>query len=218
MSAPAAPLLDAPVTPLATTRVLAIAGAWLVVAIVVGASGLIARLRPPAPQVVLITITGVLILLGVKLPRFRAWLMSIDLRAVVALHLTRLVAGATFIVLSARGELTPRFALPAGWGDILVAVLAMPVLAISPRKPSARRIYLAWNVLGFADILMVVANAAVQGTRDPSSMRPLFHLPLSLLITFLVPLIIASHVLLFVRLLRGSPAEGAAVREPIPGA
>jgi len=35
---------------------------------------------------------------------------------------------------------------------------------------------------------------------DPDSLRPLLHLPLSLLVTFLVPLIIASHVVVFWRL------------------
>jgi hypothetical protein len=37
---------------------------------------------------------------------------------------------------------------------------------------------------------------------DPASMGPLRTLPLSLLPTFLVPLIIASHVLIFWRLYR----------------
>jgi hypothetical protein len=37
---------------------------------------------------------------------------------------------------------------------------------------------------------------------DPASMQALLVLPLSLLPTFLVPLIIASHVLIFARLRR----------------
>jgi len=59
-------------------------------------------------------------------------------------------------------------------------------------------------VLGLADILFVVVTAARLGVADPESMAALLRLPLSLLPTFLVPLIIASHVVLGVRLARGS--------------
>jgi hypothetical protein len=59
-----------------------------------------------------------------------------------------------------------------------------------------------WNVLGLADILFVVVTAAWLGVAEPESMAALLRLPLSLLPTFLVPLIIASHVVLGVRLAR----------------
>lgn len=53
---------------------------------------------------------------------------------------------------------------------------------------------------GLIDILFVVATATRLALADPDSLRPLLHLPLSLLVTFLVPLIIASHVVVFWRL------------------
>jgi hypothetical protein len=186
-----------------TRTVLLIGALWLAAATALGATGHVARLRPPVPQIILVAITGLLIVLGVSAPRFRVWLLAIDIRPVVAIHLTRLVAGVAFLVLHAHGVLPAGFALPAGWGDILVAVLAVGILFLSPITPGGRRAYLAWNVLGFVDIVMVVINAAVQAMRDPASMQPLIQLPLSLLPTFLVPLIIASHVLLFVRLWPG---------------
>jgi hypothetical protein len=108
--------------------------------------------------------------------------------------------------------------VPAGWGDIAVAVLAIPVLLIRPVTPAGHRIYLAWNVLGLLDILMVVINAAVQAMRDPVSMQPLLRLPLSLLPTFLVPIIIASHVLLFVRLSRAGGGRETQLQETSSGA
>jgi hypothetical protein len=67
---------------------------------------------------------------------------------------------------------------------------------------------LAWNVVGMLDIGFVVATAARLAAADPSSMRALLRLPLSLLPTFLVPLIIATHVWIFVRL------RSAAARRP----
>jgi hypothetical protein len=50
------------------------------------------------------------------------------------------------------------------------------------------------------DILCVIGNAARMGLSDPASMAQLLHLPLSLLPTFLVPVIVTSHILLFRRL------------------
>jgi hypothetical protein len=48
----------------------------------------------------------------------------------------------------------------------------------------------------------VVATAGRIARADPASMGPLRYLPLSLLPTYFVPLIIASHVLIFWRLAR----------------
>ena len=59
-----------------------------------------------------------------------------------------------------------------------------------------------WNFVGLIDIGMVVLAAARLGLTEPASMRALTHLPLSLLPTWLVPLIIATHLLIFVRLRR----------------
>jgi hypothetical protein len=50
------------------------------------------------------------------------------------------------------------------------------------------------------DILFVVATALRLAIADPESMNALLHLPLSLLVTFLVPLIIADHVVVFWRI------------------
>jgi hypothetical protein len=175
---------------------------WLAAALGVGASGLAAELRPPGPQLVLAGLTAALVAAGVFVRPFRRWAMAVDLRAVVALHLTRFV-GLYFLVLAARGKLPETFAIPAGVGDVIVAVLAAVLLAtVRPAGAWGRRLYLIWNALGLLDILAVVASAAAHGLADPGSMAPLVRLPLSLLPTFLVPLIIASHVLLAVRLAR----------------
>jgi len=99
------------------------------------------------------------------------------------------------------------FAVPGGLGDIAVAILPTLLLLWGPPRDARRRAaYLAWNALGLVDILFVVVTAARLGLADPASMAALLRLPLSLLPTFLVPLIIASHVILGLRLWRRAAA------------
>jgi len=57
----------------------------------------------------------------------------------------------------------------------------------SGRDPSRRK-------LAAAD------SAARLALADPDAMSPLLHWPLSLLVTFLVPIIIADHVVVFWRI------------------
>jgi hypothetical protein len=103
-------------------------------------------------------------------------------------HVVRFV-GFYFLVLHARGELPRAFAVPGGWGDIATATLALMVSTLSADTRLGKSAYLAWNIFGLLDILFVVATATRLGLANPDSMRALTHLPLSLLPTFIVPLI-----------------------------
>jgi len=175
---------------------------WLLLALAAGASGVLRSLRPPAPQLILAALTGTLLLTGARSRRFRAWALAVDLRALVALHVTRFV-GAEFLAFFRRGELPFAFAVPGAWGDMAVAAAAVLLLASGPpRTPARRLVYGVWNALGLADLLFVVVTAARLALANPGSMLPLLRLPLSLLPTFLVPVLIASHVLIAVRLAR----------------
>ena len=173
---------------------------WLAAAIVLGATGHTASWRPPVPQLVLAGLTVLLLAAVAVRPLFRHWLAQLDLRWLVALHLTRFV-GAYFLILYYRDRALPRaFAVPGGWGDIVVASLALALLLAGGKLDARPWLVGAWNALGLLDILFVVATAARLAVADPDSMSPLLHLPLSLLVTFLVPLIIADHVVVFWRL------------------
>jgi hypothetical protein len=181
---------------------------WFVAAAVFAATGRLARLEPPGPQFLLLLLTVALVVGGSTWPSFRLWLAGVNLRQIVALHLTRFV-GIYFLVLYSRGELPYAFAVLGGWGDIVVAVGALGIVLLVPDLPARRGWIMAWNLVGLADILFVVATAARLAMADPASMQPLLKFPLGLLPTFLVPMIIASHVLLFRRLLPeavGAPA------------
>lgn len=152
------------------------------------------------------TLTALVLFVCWKVRAIRACVLNIDLRWLVLLHLTRLFAGAYFLVLCQRGQLPCAFARPAGWGDIVIGVLAVAV-ASALHTQFGKTFLLSWNTLGLIDIIFVVASALRFGLQDWQSMHALRELPLSLLPTFLVPLIIASHVLIFVRLPRARIAS-----------
>jgi hypothetical protein len=186
----------------------AVLAVWFAVAYALGESGRFAILEPPAPQLVLAGLTALLLLNAVMLPGLRAWIASRDLRHLVAVHLTRFI-GIYFLVLHARGQLPYDFAVKGGWGDIVVAIGALALLVV-PGLIANRRLVLLWNVVGLLDILFVVSTAARLAAADPSSMRALLRLPLSLLPTFIVPLVIATHVWIFERLWRDRKRESRA--------
>jgi hypothetical protein len=194
-------------SPPGTRPVLIIAGVWLVGAWLAGAAGWVAALRPPAPQLILVGLTVAVLVAARLAPPFRRFVERVDLRILVLFHLTRFV-GVYFLVLHARGELPWAFAVPGGWGDIAVAATALLlVLRARPDCPAGRRAYLVWNVVGLLDILGVVLTASRLALADPESMRALLRLPLCLLPTFVVPIVIATHILMLRRLVRAAPAR-----------
>lgn len=179
-----------------TRTVLLLTAAWLLVACGVSVTGLLRAARPPLPQVLIVGLTAVVLVVFRMPSSFRRWALGVDLRAIVLVHVSRFV-GIYFLVLYGRGELPYAFAVPGGWGDIAVASTAGAIcLFARPR----RGVILAWNIFGLADIVLVVVTAARLWLADPDSMRALLEPPLSLLPTFLVPIIIATHVIIFARL------------------
>jgi hypothetical protein len=172
---------------------------WLCFA--VGLSGWFQNANALTVAATVWTLTALVLLACWKVRTIRACVLNIDLRWLVLLHLTRLFAGAYFLVLCQRDQLPCGFARPAGWGDMIVAIFALAVVG-AMRTQFAKTLLLVWNTLGLIDIIFVVSSALRFGLKDWQSMHALRELPLSLLPTFLVPLIIASHVLIFVRLTR----------------
>ncbi len=175
--------------------------AWLFAAIAAGRFFLLQRIPLPAVQGILIALTALLVLSYRLIESFRSWVDALDLRALVLLHVTRFV-GIYFLVLYRRDELAYAFAVPGGIGDILVATLALIVVFLPITESTRLRLITIWNVIGLIDILLVVFTAAQIGLSGGFGLRPLTYLPLSLLPTFLVPLIIASHLAIFARLAR----------------
>lgn len=174
---------------------------WFAAAVLAGHFLVLQRLPAPAVPGMVFTLTALLLLAYFRLPGVRAWVDALPLRRLVLVHVTRFV-GIVFLVLYHRGQLPYAFAVPGGIGDIVIATFALPV-ALAPLEDSSRlRAINIWNVAGLADILFVVITAIRINLADPAEMQALTHLPLSLLPTFLVPLLIATHVIIFTRISR----------------
>ena len=173
---------------------------WFLVALFIGETELLSVLPGPATQITLVGLTLVLLSLFWISHSFRNWANQLHLRTLISLHLVRFV-GIYFLFLHSRGQLPAKFALTAGWGDIIVAVGAV-VLLLVPTTRSSNRLVLAWNAIGLLDILLVVGTAAGLAFANRESMSALTRLPLSFLPTMIVPLIISSHIAIMVRLVR----------------
>jgi hypothetical protein len=104
------------------------------------------------------------------------------------------VFGSVWILAWATGVLPGAFALPAGIGDTLVGILAVPVAGNVNRNRAAG---VGWNLLGILDLAdaFVLGTLAVQGQ---------FPYPLVLIPTFTVPLSLLLHAVSLRQLRRGA--------------
>lgn len=174
---------------------------WLGLAVFIAGSGRLAAVPFPGPQIVLVVLAALALFLGTRVGSVRDWVERVPLRALVGAHIARFV-GFSFLALAARGQLSPVFAERAGWGDIVTAAGAVALfLSGDPRTPRHRALYLIWNTFGLLDFVNVIVTAAWIGIRGTEpGLEPLLRLPLSLLPTFFVPILFASHFFIYRRL------------------
>lgn len=173
--------------------------AWFVGAAYLGRSGVLFYWPRPALQLVLVSLTLLLLVAYARIAWFRSAVRGWPMQVLVALHISRFV-GFYFLALHEEGKLPWAFAVPGGWGDIVVAGLALAVIVIPLETRWGRTALAAWNTFGLIDLLLVVGTAALLAMREPMSMLALARIPLCLLPTFLVPILLASHLVIFDRL------------------
>lgn len=172
---------------------------WFLTALAASHFGLLALLPFPFPQVVLFSLFILQIVLYWRSTAVRKWVDGVDVRALMLFHITRFV-GFLFLYLYSVGRLPSEFAVKAGWGDIFVAVTAIIVAVVISFRQMPKLVF-AWNVVGLADILLVLATGARLGSTDPRLMAEFTRLPLALLPTFIVPIVLSTHVFIFKKLL-----------------
>src|SRR6266702_273640 len=102
--------------------------AWLALALLAGATGFLARLPFPGPQLIFLALFAATLVAATTVPAPRAWVDALPLRTLIGINALRFI-WITFLVLAARGEIAPVFAERAGWGDIATALLALGLVA-----------------------------------------------------------------------------------------
>lgn len=112
------------------------------------------------------------------------------------------VLGVTFLAAALRGALPALFGYPAGIGDALTGIFALPVaIAVTAGTAEGRGAAVAWNLFGLADLALaitlgiitspgplqlVVTNAPSIGVSGyPSVLTPAFAVPSSILLHLL---------------------------------
>lgn len=179
---------------------------WFAGAVAVGHWLVLQRLAPVAVALVPVALGGVLLIAYFRISALRAWVEGIDVRALILVHVSRLI-GVYLLMLQQQGALPRAFAIPAGIGDIVVAVMALPIVFAPLEEDLRRRAIRIWSVVGLIETLLILVTVARLNLREPGELRLLTELPLSFLPTLLLPLIIATHVIILHRTLESqSPA------------
>lgn len=155
---------------------------WLLVVWSLAPVGAFQSRLGPAPAIVLPLLIGLPILLGSRTigpildATPPAWLIGAQVFRIL---------GSAFLAGWLAGNLPGVFALPAGTGDTLVGVLALPVaLLLESGARGARVLAIAWNVLGILDLIDAVALAALShlALAYPLVLIPAFAVPFALLL------------------------------------
>lgn len=155
--------------------------------------------------------------------RWRAVIDAIPAHALISAQFYRIIGGLIFLPLYALGTMPRYFALPAGLGDLTVALLAPWVaLAVQRRARGARQLALGWNVFGFLDLVTAVGLGTglllplLQPGNGPGpASAAMTFFPLALIPTFAVPLGFILHIYSIRRTLRGE-ATNDPLRGPVP--
>ncbi|MHA4810122.1 hypothetical protein ACX0G9_18555 [Flavitalea flava] len=116
------------------------------------------------PRVMVFTAIPLIIVLFVIVGNtklFKKLLRSIKLESLIALHVFRLL-GVFFLLLYFYHLLPGDLAFSAGMGDIITAILAIPVARmVSKGKPGNLKVAYAWNILGALDIFTLLVIVAL---------------------------------------------------------
>jgi hypothetical protein len=169
-----------------TYIVLAIWAGAVLTAIVAGvfAGGGASRLALPAAVAIPIAAVAIGYLAW---PRFRSYLLTLDLRLVLTAQLWRVV-GIAFLFALAFDQLPAGFAVPAGVGDLATGIAALAVvLALANGSLTRGRLY-AFTALGVGDFLVAFATGL------PLEPPALSAWPLAIFPTLMVPFFAVLHL------------------------
>jgi hypothetical protein len=136
--------------------------------------------------------------------KVRDALFVLPLWAITATHSLRLV-GIAFVISALTHELAPQFGWIAGIGDIVSAIVSIPLAMSLYQKRYSQGLrlrFILWNIFGILGLFLSVTlgllySPSVMGilSSPVSNTRALSFLPYSLIPTFYVPILILLHIL-----------------------
>lgn len=193
--------------------IVAVTGLWIGLAIALATTGIYAATATPVPVVGVMAGLPVIVVAGAALlsARVREVLLALPVPLLVGLHTTRVVGG-FMVLLAMQGRLSGPFPQAAGWGDIIVALMAVPLTWAAARHPEGSRgAVLAWNILGALDLVTALSLGAASAPGSPIQIfggtigsSAMTVLPWSGIPTLLVPFYLITHGIIFARLARAN--------------
>ena len=166
--------------------------------------------RPPLPllpiAVFLPTIVALVLLLRSR--RVTAMLDAMPAHWLVGLQVYR-VLGGFFLIYYARGQVPGLFAIPAGVGDVLTGLFALPVAAyVASGTKIGRRMGLSWSAFGLLDFVSALSLGAMTSPGPlqvfafdhPNTLVGIY--PTVMTPAFVVPSSIVLHILSIRQLMR----------------
>ena len=136
-------------------------------------------------------------------PRLDALDRREALRPILILHGFRFVGMAFLVPGVVSPDLPQAFAVPAAYGDVAAALLALVALA-ALRTPAGLGLVWLFNLWGTLDLLYAFYQGLLGVGVPPGSLRAAFFIP-----TLLVPLLLITHALAFRILVRGAGQAGS---------
>jgi hypothetical protein len=127
--------------------------------------------------------------------QFREFVLALNPRTLTIVQSWRII-GFVFLVLYSYGILPGLFALPAGWGDIVIGATA-PLAALALADPKHRSSFIFWQLLGILDLVLAIFFGAADSFIYPQGIQtsPVTVLPLSIIPTFVVPVLLILHLI-----------------------
>lgn len=136
-------------------------------------------------------------------PRLRPLGVGDAARPLVVLHLFRFV-GASFLIAGVAGTgLAKEFAAPGAYGDLIAMALAWIALARLNRAGGAAALWI-FNIWGAADLIFAFYKGGFDPAFQPGYLGATFYI-----VTFYVPLLMCSHIMMFVLLRRSRSAAAS---------
>jgi hypothetical protein len=178
---------------------------WVAAAITLALLNVVAHVPRPAVPLLIWSPVVAFAAAWRRSEALRGFVDALDLRLPILYHLVRVYYGAAFLMDMETGRIPELFARVAGPGDIAAGVLAIPAaLLVTRRDRLSRALVLGWNALALADILAVFVTAqyTLFALRDGRLFEAFGQMPYALLPVLVVPMVIVTHGLVFLRLRR----------------